>query len=158
MSAGSFSVKFAMASASIDRQVGSIIETDFVYNETSAEDGFRKFLDFAQTALKPSRTAFTKFPWLAFIASLVTDSHYDSDVMDRTLQGLYRAGQKLFDSVPSSPASPTRSRVAVVASRISDGKPCVFTNHRGVKPTVANPPYKVLLLQNGDQNPELWEM
>ena len=147
-----------MVSASIDQRVGAVIATDSVYNGTSAEEGYRKFPEFARKAFQPSRRALKKFPWLAFIVSFLSDHYYDSDALDRTLQELYKRGQRLSDVAPTSPASPARSRVAVVASRISDGKPFVFTNYRGVRPTVADPPYEVLLPQNDDRGPQISEM
>lgn len=150
---GQFRAVVVIISAFIDRILGAIIETDFVYNGTSAEEGYCKFPDFARKAFRTS--TLSAFPWFAFVINLLTDNHYDSDILDQTLQGLYKLGHKLFDVLPASPAG---IRVAIVASRISDGKPRVFTNYRGEGRTAADPPYEVSMPQNGTQDPLLWEV
>ena len=127
-----------------------------MYNGTSAEEGYCKFPSFAQKAFQPSNSStLGRFPWLASIISLLTDNHYDSNILDRTLQELYKPERRLFDVVPAAPAG---IRVAIVASRISDGKPRVFTNHRGEGRAAADPPYEVSMPQNGIQDPLLWEV
>lgn len=147
-----------MASDPTDRPVGAIIATDTVYNGASAEEGFRKFPGIAKNAFQPSCTALAKFSWLPLIVSLLTDHYYDPDALDRTLRELYKMGQGLFNLAPTTPASPARSRVSVIASRVSDGQAHVFTNYRGVRPAVADPPYEIVTPQNSNQDPELWEV
>jgi hypothetical protein len=60
---------------------------------------------------------------------LPKDGAYDSGALDRTNQNVGQRERRLFDAMAPSTAG---NRLTIVVSRISDGKPGVFLNYRGV--------------------------
>jgi hypothetical protein len=72
--------------------------------------------------------------------------------LDRTLNELLPPTLRLFD-VPAF--VPTGTRVGVVASRTSDGKPVLFPNYRGVGSRSEKLPYEVVQVDGETQNPQL---
>ncbi|KAH2362953.1 hypothetical protein KXV98_004450 [Aspergillus fumigatus] len=51
-----------------------------------------------------------------------------------------------------------RRRLAIIVSRISDGKSCVFPNHRGVGGAGVDPTSQATVSSDLSQNPLLWEV
>lgn len=141
--------------ASANQSAGASIPTDLIYNGTPIEEGYCKFPDFAQRAFRPLCTALEKIPWLAAIIGFLNDGYYNSTILDQTLQEIYSRERRLFDVVATSPAG---NRIAIVASRTSNGKPRVFTNYHGVGRKASISPYEVLVPDNGVQDPLLWEV
>jgi hypothetical protein len=132
-----------------------VIGTDFVYNNTSAAAAYEKFPDFARQAFQPACGVLDKWNWLRFAMALLKDGSYDSDALDRTIQNICQRGRRLFDVMAPSTAG---RRLAVIVSRISDGKPGVFPNYRGVGRTGANPTSQATVSPDLSQNPLLWEV
>jgi hypothetical protein len=64
----------------------------------------------------------------AMLTNCLNDSSYDSTLLDDALQEAFGTVCRLFDTA-APPCSGTR--VAMTASRILDGKLCIFTNYRG---------------------------
>ncbi|GLA79214.1 hypothetical protein AtubIFM55763_004420, partial [Aspergillus tubingensis] len=109
-------------------RAGSVIGTDQVYNNTSAAEACRRFPDLAQCIFQPGYFLSRIWPWLGYILNLVRDGAYDSGALERTLQQVCQPGRRVFDVMPPVAAG---RRLAIVASRTSDGKPVVFPNYRG---------------------------
>ncbi|XRM38736.1 hypothetical protein ABZX51_002133 [Aspergillus tubingensis] len=110
--------------------VGSVIGTDQVYNNISAAEACRRFPDLAQCIFQPAYSLSRIWPWLGCVLNLVRDGAYDSGALERTLQQVCQQGRRVFDVMPPLAAG---RRLAIVASRISDGRPVVFPNYRGVR-------------------------
>jgi hypothetical protein len=91
---------------------------------------------------------------LNLLANLVTDSRYDSSVLDQTLQEAF-GSRRLFTSNPEQGAG---TRIAVTASRVSDGKLCLFTNYRRVSRSTDPSAYQLLVPRAGCEEPRLWEV
>jgi hypothetical protein len=135
---------------------GALIGTDFVYNNASAAEAYQKFPDFARRAFQPACALLEKWPWLRSAIRLLNDSSYDSGALDGTIQDVCQRGRRLFDVMPPSTAG---RRLAIVVSRVSDGKPGVFPNYRGVGRRGADPTaYQATLFPDPSQNPLLWEV
>ncbi|CAG8904214.1 unnamed protein product [Penicillium nalgiovense] len=58
----------------------------------------------------------------------------------------------MFDVATANPAG---CRIAIVASRTSDGKACVLANYRGTSPRSTNTAYEFLTPHNDRQDPSL---
>lgn len=85
----------------------------------------------------------------------MADSHYDSENLEETLKEAVDPHRRIFD-VPT--ANSTGCRVAIVTSRVSDGKACVWANYRGKGRQNAKAAYKFLTPRTESQNPFLWEV
>ena len=77
------------------------------------------------------------------------DGYYDTKRLDRILNELLPPTLRLLD-VPA--LVPTGTRVGVVASRTSDGKPILFPNYRGVGYRSEKLPYEVVQVDCETQN------
>ena len=93
-------------------------------------------------------------PCLTALANLLNDGRHDSELLDQTLQEVYGATRRLCDPGQISPAG---CRVAVTASRISDGKVCLLTNYRGIQQLPAKSEDRLVRSQNNTDSPFLWE-
>ena len=111
-----------------------------MYNGTSVEEGYHVFQEFARKAFQPHGPALRRWSWLAAIVGYFRDGYYNTRSLDRTLNDLFPAERRLFDVAALTPAG---TRVSVVASRTSDGKPILFPNYRGVGYRPEKLPYEV---------------
>lgn len=93
--------------------------------------------------------------WLASAFNVIPRSLYDSRNLAQTLKEAVPADRRLFDVAT---ASPVGCRVAVVASRTSDGKACVFANYRGAGQRRADAAYEFLAPSHDHENPKLCDM
>ncbi|BCR99929.1 patatin-like phospholipase family protein [Aspergillus luchuensis] len=132
--------------------VGSVIGTDQVYNNTSAAEACRRFPDLAQCIFQPAYSLSRIWPWLGCVLNLVRDGAYDSGALERTLQQVCQQGRRVFDVMPPLAAG---RRLAIVASRISDGRPVVFPNYRGVRHGSVDLAYQRIVPHGESQNPLL---
>lgn len=80
---------------------------------------------------------------------LLKDSSYDSGALDRTILNICQRERRLFDVMAPSAAG---RRLAIVVSCISDGKPGVFLNYRGVGRMEANSIYPARVSPDLGQN------
>ncbi|KAH3351075.1 hypothetical protein KXW44_005076 [Aspergillus fumigatus] len=74
---------------------------------------------------------------------------------NRTIQSICQRECRLFDAMTPSTAG---RRLAIIVSRISDGKSCVFPNHRGVGGAGVDPTSQATVSSDLSQNPLLWEV
>ncbi|GAA93247.1 phospholipase, patatin family protein [Aspergillus luchuensis IFO 4308] len=132
--------------------VGSVIGTDQVYNNTSAAEACRRFPDLAQCIFQPVYSLSRIWPCLNCVLNLVRDGAYDSGALERTLQQVCQQGRRVFDVMPPLAAG---RRLAIVASRISDGRPVVFPNYRGVRHGSVDLAYQRIVPHGESQNPLL---
>ncbi|KAL4861318.1 hypothetical protein BDV12DRAFT_208132 [Aspergillus spectabilis] len=139
----------------IGTSVGAFITADLVYNGTSVEEGYHKFPAFARKAFQPCGPASRLWPWLAAIVGILKDGYYDTTSLDRILNELLPSRLRLFDLPALVPAG---TRVGVVASRTSDGKPILFPNYRGVGSRSEKLPYEVVQADSETQNPRLQDV
>lgn len=139
---------------------GALNGMDIVFNESTSEESFHKFSEFARKAFDSrsnsiQESAITKCPkWLKFFLWFLADSQYDGNNLDNVLKDGLGSGRRLFDYGTTSGSS---SRIAIIASRISDGKACVMANYRGVGHRPAEGAYLFLQPQDPNQDPFLWE-
>lgn len=91
----------------------------------------------------------------AMLTNCLNDSSYDSTLLDEALQEAFGTLRRLFDT-----AAPLCSgtRVAMTASRILDGKLCIFTNYRGEGRRTTPSAYQALIPPEAGQEPLLWEV
>jgi hypothetical protein len=92
---------------------------------------------------------------LASAFNLIPRSLYDSQSLAQTLKEAVPADRRIFDVATASPAG---CRVAVVASRTSDGKACVLANYRGTGQRRADAAYEFLTPSHDRENPYLCDM
>ena len=133
---------------------------DMVLNGTSAEDSFAKFSSLARTIFQSPQDSGEDFPlfrclrWVASAVGLSPDGQYSTSNLERVLKEAVGPQRRLFDI---SNASPAACRLAIVASRTSDGKSCVLANYRGVGRRDENAAYQFCLPKEEGENPYLWE-
>ncbi|KAH1969718.1 hypothetical protein KXW88_004608, partial [Aspergillus fumigatus] len=73
---------------------------------------------------------------------------------NRTIQSVCQRERRLFDAMTPSTAG---HRLAIVVSRISDGKSCLFPNYRGMGGAGVDPTSQATVSSDLSQNPLLWE-
>ncbi|OJZ79851.1 hypothetical protein ASPFODRAFT_54397 [Aspergillus luchuensis CBS 106.47] len=134
-----------------DLTAGTSVE-QVPYNNTSAAEACRRFPDLAQCIFQPGYFLSHIWPWLGCILNLVRDGAYDSGALERTLQQVCQPGRRVFDVMPPVAAG---RRLAIVASRTSDGKPVVFPNYRGVRHRAVDSAYQRIVSHGASQNPLL---
>ncbi|KAJ5142514.1 uncharacterized protein N7515_001301 [Penicillium bovifimosum] len=140
--------------------VGALNEIDIILNGSSAEDSFRKFPAFArdvfQLAPAPSQkfSIFRCAKWIKCVAGFLADGQYDGIKLESTLKEAIDPERRMFDVSTTRTAG---SRVAIITSRISDGKACVLANYRGVGQRPIDSAYQFLKPEEESQNPFLWE-
>lgn len=115
---------------------------------------------------------------MAWLRAFLADGQYDSDNLDSTLKQAVDPKRRIFDVPLRNSAG---RRVAIIISRISDGKPCVLANYRGTgrrhdHSAIQSPKaerahksvgeelnktrkaYNFLIPCNNEQNPHLWKV
>ncbi|KAH2361992.1 hypothetical protein KXV98_006291, partial [Aspergillus fumigatus] len=103
---------------------------------------------------QPVCGVFEKRHWLRFVMAPLKDGFYDSGALDRTIQSVCQRERRLFDAMTPSTAG---HRLAIVVSRISDGKSCLFPNYRGMGGAGVDPTSQATVSSDLSQNPLLWE-
>ena len=130
-------------------------------NGTSAELCFRKFPDLARRVFQPSPTSRRKLStsscitWLRYFAGFLADGQYSSHNLESTLKEAIDPKRRVFDIATTNPSG---CRVAIITSRISDGKACVLANYRGMGRDNTKAAYEFLAARNELHNPFLWEV
>ncbi|CAG7999508.1 unnamed protein product [Penicillium nalgiovense] len=120
--------------------VGALSAIDIFLNQSSVTQSFGAFPDLARNIFRHS----SEIPiprcirWLASAFNLTTDGLYDSDGLSQIFK-----------------AAPAGCRIAIVASRTSDGKACVLANYRGTSPRTTNTAYQFLAPRNDEESPSL---
>jgi hypothetical protein len=127
-----------------------------VLNQSSVTQCFNAFPDLARNIFRRS----SKIPiprcirWLASAFNLTTDGLYDSDGLSQIFKAAVGPSRRMFDVATARRAG---CRIAIVASRTSDGKACVLANYRGIGPRTANTAYQFLAPHDDQENPFVWE-
>ncbi|KAJ5046995.1 hypothetical protein NUH16_010038 [Penicillium rubens] len=139
--------------------VGALSAMDIIFNESSAEASFAKFPALARKIFQSPRDDFTLpirrcIQWLGSAFDLTTTGQYDSKNLAETLQAVIGPSRRMFDVAATSSAG---CRVAIIASRTSDGKACVLANYHGVGLRNPNAAYQFLTPRNHRENPKAWE-
>ncbi|CAI7631192.1 unnamed protein product [Penicillium pancosmium] len=137
--------------------VGALTAIDIFINCSSATSCFLKFPDLAQKIFRRVyRHPILRYAhWLASAFNLTSHGLYDSRRLSETLQEAINPGRRLFD-VPTM--NPSGCRVAVVASRTSDGKACVMANYRGVGRNAAPAAYHFVTPHDNQEDLDLIEI
>jgi hypothetical protein len=137
---------------------GALNIMDLVFNHSSADSSFRRFPDLArkifQQPAKPVQ-ALKGLAWFRGLKRLLLDGKYDEQVLEETLKAALGPDRRIFDV---DTTCGTGSRVAIIASRISDGKACLLANYRGIGRHGGMSAYEFLMPQSQTQNPLLWEV
>lgn len=126
-----------------------------MYNGASVEDGYLKFPDFARKVFRPCGPASSFWSWLAPVVGIWKDGYYDINSLDRALNELLPPTLRLLDAPALVPAG---TRVGVVVSRTSDGKPVLCPNYRGVGNRSEKLPYEVVQVDCETQNPRVQDV
>ncbi|KAJ5769721.1 uncharacterized protein N7511_001772 [Penicillium nucicola] len=135
--------------------VGALSAIDLFLNQSSVTQCFHAFPDLARNIFRRS----SKFPiprgirWLASAFNLTTNGLYDSDGLSEIINAAVGPSRRMFDVATASPAG---CRLAVVASRTSDGKACVLANYRGIGPRTIDTAYQFLAPRDDRENPLLF--
>ncbi|KAJ5146619.1 uncharacterized protein N7515_001183 [Penicillium bovifimosum] len=142
----------------VGTSVGALNIMDLVFNHSSADSSFRRFPDLArkifQQPAKPVQ-ALKCLAWITGLKRLLLDGKYDDHLLEETLKAALGPHRRIFDV---GTTCGTDSRVAIIASRISDGKACLLANYRGIGRHAGMSAYEFLMPQSQDQNPLLWEV
>ena len=132
---------------------GALTAIDIFFNNSSVEDCLRAFPDLARRIFRRSRIPVPRFvQWFASAFNLILTGLYDSATLSQTLKEAVTPERRIFDVATASPAG---CRVAVVASRTSDGKACVLANYRGTGQRSAKAAYQFLVPNSSQENPSL---
>ncbi|KAJ5974892.1 hypothetical protein N7481_008599 [Penicillium waksmanii] len=137
--------------------VGALAAIDIFINGSLATSCFLKFPDLARKIFRREyRHPILRYAhWLASAFNLTSHGLYDSRSLSETLQEAINPGRRVFD-VPTM--SPSGCRVAVVASRTSDGKACVMANYRGVGRNAAPAAYHFVTPHDNQEDLNLIEI
>ncbi|KAJ5976458.1 hypothetical protein N7481_010165 [Penicillium waksmanii] len=137
--------------------VGAMAAIDIFINGSSATSCFLKFPDLSRKIFRREyRHPILRYAhWLASAFNLTSHGLYDSIRLSETLQEAINPGRRVFD-VPTM--SPSGCRVAVVASRTSDGKACVMANYRGVGRNAAPAAYHFVTPHDNQEDLNLIEI
>ena len=129
---------------------------DIFLNHSSVEQCAQAFPDLARKIFREARVPVPRFVrWLASAFNLIPSSLYDSQRLSQTLKEAVAPDRRIFDVTTANPAG---CRVAVVASRTSDGKACVLANYRGTGQRRADAAYQFLTPDHDQENPYLCDM
>jgi hypothetical protein len=85
---------------------------------------------------------------------MLTGGQYDSENLVAVLKEAVGSKRRIFDVSTTETAG---CKVAIITSRASDGKACVFGNYRGQSQRTENSAYEFLLPEDEKHNPFLWE-
>jgi hypothetical protein len=127
---------------------------DIILNQSSVTQCFNAFPDLARNIFRRSSNSPVPrcIQWLASAFNLTTHGLYDYDRLSQIFKAAVGPSRRMFDVATASPAG---CRIAIVASRTSDGKACVLANYRGTSPRTTNTAYQFLAPRNGGENPAL---
>lgn len=131
---------------------------DLVFNKSSADASFRHFAELARQIFHRQAMpmqAIKVLAWVANLRSFLADGKYNDHALEETLMTALGPDRQIFD-VGTTPG--VGSRVAIITSRISDGKACVLANYRGIGRHAQPAAYEFLLPRNQDHNAFLWEV
>ncbi|CAI7631371.1 unnamed protein product [Penicillium pancosmium] len=136
--------------------VGALSEIDIFINGTSTTNCFLKFPSLARKIFRRDcRNPILRYThWLASAFNLTSHGLYDSRKLSKTLQEAINPARRIFD-VPT--VNPSGCRVAVVASRTSDGKACAMANYRGVGRNAAPAAYDFVAPNDNQEELHLLE-
>ncbi|KAJ5340343.1 hypothetical protein N7541_009467 [Penicillium brevicompactum] len=136
--------------------VGALSTINIILNQSSVTQCFNAFPDLARNIFRPSSNSPVprSIRWLASAFNLITDGLYDSDGLSQIFKAAVGPSRRMFDVATASPAG---CRIAIVASRTSDGKACVLANYRRKSPRSANTAYQFLAPHDDREDPFLWE-
>ncbi|CAG8891594.1 unnamed protein product [Penicillium salamii] len=138
----------------IGTSVGALTAIDVFLNQSSVTQCFDAFPHLARNIFCHSSE--TPIPrcirWFASAFNLTTDGFYNSEGLSNILKAAVNPSRRMFDVATANPAG---CRIAIVASRTSDGKACVLANYRGTSPRSTNTAYEFLTPHNDRQNPSL---
>ncbi|KAJ5100808.1 hypothetical protein N7456_006860 [Penicillium angulare] len=130
--------------------VGGLNIMDLVFNRSSAERSFQRFPEFAEKIFEqPARKVQA---WVLGLKGLLLNGKYDDRALEETLTAVLGAERRIFDVGTTSGIG---SRVAIIVSRISDGKACVIANYRGVGRQKGESAYEFLMPRSHNENPLL---
>ncbi|KAJ5611997.1 hypothetical protein N7510_005191 [Penicillium lagena] len=134
--------------------VGALSAIDIFLNNSSVEQSFNAFPPLARKIFRCSSKTpvFRWIQWFASAFNLAKHGLYDSQSLAQTFKEVVSPCRRIFDAAT---ANPTGCRVAIVASRTSDGKACVLANYRGTGPRTGNAAYEFLAPHNDQENPFL---
>ncbi|KAF3002269.1 hypothetical protein E8E15_000535 [Penicillium rubens] len=134
--------------------VGALSAIDIILNQSSVTQCFNAFPDLARDIFRRSSNSPVPrcIQWLASALNLTTDGLYNSNRLSQILKAAVGPSRRMFDVATASPAG---CRVAIVASRTSDGKACVLANYRGASARTPNTAYQFLAPRNGGKGPAL---
>lgn len=130
---------------------------DIILNDISAEESYAKFPELAQMIFKSSSKSESRSPIprcikiVKYLAGFLADCQYDSDNLENILQKVVDPQRRIFDVMKTSAGC----RVAIITSRISDGKACVLANYRGKGHRDLKAAYQFLTPQTDIENPFL---
>jgi hypothetical protein len=129
---------------------------DVILNQSSVTQCFDTFPDLARNIFYRSSNSPVPrcIQWLASAFNLTTDGLYDSDRLSDIFKAAVGSSRRMFDIATANPAG---CRIAIVASRTSDGKACVLANYRGTSPRSTNTAYQFLATHDDRENPFIWE-
>ncbi|KAJ5160980.1 uncharacterized protein N7482_007984 [Penicillium canariense] len=139
---------------------GALSNIDMVLNGSPAELSFSRFPALARAIFKTSYSSHSKFPGfrgiqLVMLATkMLTGGQYDSANLVAVLKGAVDSKRRVFDVATTETSG---CKVAIITSRASDGKACVFGNYRGQSQRTENSAYEFLLPEDEKHNPFLWE-
>lgn len=133
---------------------------DQIFNDSSAENSFNKFPELAQKIFHRPGSASGSLvsrwtSWINCLRGILSDGQYDVENLEDLLKKELGTNRRIFDFETTCRTGP---RVALITSRISDGKACVLANYRGVGDRPGGPAYEFLVPKTQDENPFLWQV
>lgn len=139
---------------------GALSNIDMILNGSTAELSFSRFPALARAVFKSSYSSHRKFPGsrgielIILATKMLTGGQYDSENLVAVLKEAVGSKRRIFDVSTTETAG---CKVAIITSRASDGKACVFGNYRGQSQRTENSAYEFLLPEDEKHNPFLWE-
>ncbi|KAJ5100980.1 hypothetical protein N7456_007032 [Penicillium angulare] len=132
--------------------VGALSAINLFLNDRSLDECLDVFPSFAQRIFRRARLPVPRcFRWMMSAFNLLTGGLYDSSELSGALKEAVGPEHHMFAPARTSPAG---CRVALVASRTSDGKACVLANYRGSGQRCASAAYR-FLVTNSPEGPLL---
>lgn len=133
---------------------------DRIFNNSSAEDSFHRFPELAKKIFHCPGTASGSvasrwMSWIKCVRGILSDGQYDDQNLEDLLKEELGTSRRIFDFETTSGAGP---RIALLTSRVSDGKACVIANYRGVGSRLGGLAYEFLIPKRQDENPFLWQV
>ncbi|KAJ5291406.1 hypothetical protein N7478_000657 [Penicillium angulare] len=139
--------------------VGALNTIDLILNKYSATKTFERFPSLAQKVFNLPSSPFRTMKclaWVSILKDLILDGRYDEEVLEHTLKDAIGSDRRIFDGSTTHGGG---SRVAIITSRISDGKACVLANYQGTGRHPGNESsYEFLSPQSWEENPPLWKV